>query len=317
MRELSIEVKEDEYLNLQLFQREAVRMVLISQIWIQHRYCGQIIGHCHFRVGTEIEPELGGVLFSALTMTLESIESTQHCCIAGAYGFQLPNIEGNGLFTTQNENFRIYFLCEGLYNGGIPSLANRQFIQKIKDLYNELNQLGLQNTCKDGHKIQGDPFWFDLISSIGLGGNLYLDEIKKAYPLRLIRMNLAQSDGEGSRYISNLEIIKLGSLGPGWKGIDELISQKIDGIFLNPIHSFNVFCDFFRQFQDLRSDFEPNAVILAYNHEFLNQIALLAFLTIDNAVLNMRFCLPISSGLVLENESTISSSLQSYFLNSR
>jgi hypothetical protein len=292
-------------------------MVLISQVWIQHRYCGQIIGHCNFRVGTELEPELGGVLFSALTLTLESIESTQQCCIAGAYGFQLPNIEGIGFFTIQNEDFRIYFLCEGLYNGGIPSLANNQFIQKTTDLYDELKQLEFQKDCKDGHKIAGEHFWFGLISSIGLGGHLYLDEIKKVCVLRLIRMNLAQIDGKGSRKISNLENVKLGSLGPGWKDIDELISQKIEGILINPEYSYDVFNDFFRQFRDLRSDFEPNAVILVYNNEFLNQIALLAVLTIYNRELSIRFCLPISAGLVLEDESTISSSLQSYFLTSR
>jgi hypothetical protein len=268
-------------------------------------------------VGTELEPELGGALFSALTLTLESIESTQQCCLAGAYGFQLPNIEGIGFFTIQNEDFRIYFLCEGLYNGGIPSLANKEFIQKTTNLLDELKQLEFQKNCKDGHKIAGEHFWFDLISSIGLGGHLYLDEIKKVCVLRLIRMNLAQIDGKGSRKIKNLENVKLSSLGPGLKDIDELISQKIEGILINPEYSYDVFNDFFRQFRDLRSDFEPNAVILVYNNEFLNQIALLAVLTIYNRELSIRFCLPISAGLVLEDESTISSSLQSYFLTSR
>ncbi|MHA2390170.1 MAG: hypothetical protein ACXACW_15725 [Candidatus Hodarchaeales archaeon] len=292
-------------------------MVLISQVWIQHLYCGQIIGHCNFRVGTEIEPELGGALFSALTLTLESIESTQQCCIAGAYGFQLPNIEGIGLFTIQNDDFRIFFLCEGLYNGSIPSLENKQFNKKTNDLYDELKKFNFKNTCRDGHKIVGDHFWFDLLSSFGLGGHLYLDEIKKAYMLRLIRINLAQIDGKESRKIKNLENVKLGSLGLGWKDIDELISQKIEGIFINPEYSYDVFSDFFRQFRDLRSGFEPNAVILVYNNEFLNQIALLAVLTNYNRELSVRFGLPISSGLVLDDESLISSSLQSFFLSSR
>ncbi len=292
-------------------------MVLISQVWIQHRYCGQIIGHCNFRVGTELEPELGGALFSALTLTMESIERTQQCRIAGAYGFQMPNIEGIGFFTIENKDFRIYFLCEGLYNGSIPSLENKQFIQRTKDLYDELKQLEIQNTCRNAHKIIGEHYWFDLISSIGLGGHLYLDEIKKVYMLRLIRMKLAQIDGKGSRKIKNLENVKLGSLGPGWKDIDELISQKIEGILINPEYSYDVFSDFFRQFRDLRRDFKPNTVVLVYNNEFLNQIALLAILTNYNRELKVRFCLPISAGLVLEEESTISSSLQSYFLTSR
>jgi hypothetical protein len=262
-----------------------------------------------------MEPELGGALFSALTMTLESIERTQECCIAGAYGFQLPDIEGIGLFTTQNKNFRIYFLCEGLYNGSIPCLGNKQFKQKIEDLFAKLDQLSFQQTCQSGHKIEGERFWYNFISSIGLGGHIYLDEIEKAYPLRLIRINLAKKDGEGSRNIRNLEDIKLGSLGPGWIEIDELISQKIEGILINPEYSFDVFNNFFRQFKELTSDFEPNLVILAYNDEVLNQIMLLAVLTIFNEELSIRFCHPVSSGLSSDDGFKISSSLQSFFLN--
>ncbi|MHA2173345.1 MAG: hypothetical protein ACXABI_00825 [Candidatus Hodarchaeales archaeon] len=250
-------------------------------------------------------------------MTLESIESTQQCSIAGAYGFQLPDIKGIGLFTTQNENFRIYFLFKGLYTCGIPFLANKQFIQKIEELYLQLEQLSIQQTCQDGHKIEGELFWYNLISSIGLGGHIFLDEIENAYPLRLIRINLTLNDGKGSRNIKKLENIKLGSLGLGWKEIDELISQKIKGILINPEYSFEVFNNFFLQFKELRSDFEPNAVILAYNNEFLNQIMLLAVLTNCNRELSIRFCLPISSGLSLDDGCTISSSLQSLFLSTK
>jgi hypothetical protein len=94
-------------------------LAVVSQIWVQHLRCGQIIGHCHFRVGSVLEPELGGALYSALNLTLEDVENTNSCCVSGAYGFQFPDIEGIGLFTIQNNNFKIYFLCEGGSFGSI------------------------------------------------------------------------------------------------------------------------------------------------------------------------------------------------------
>ncbi|MFX0050464.1 MAG: hypothetical protein ACFFAJ_00535 [Candidatus Hodarchaeota archaeon] len=49
-------------------------MVVVSQIWIQHLNCMQIIGHTHLRIGSEIEPELGGTLYTALLTALSQIE---------------------------------------------------------------------------------------------------------------------------------------------------------------------------------------------------------------------------------------------------
>jgi hypothetical protein len=292
-------------------------MVLISQLWIQHRYCGQIIGHCHFRVGTEIEPELGGALFSALMLTMENIERTQKCCIAGAYGFQLPDIEGMGIFTAQNKDFRLYFLCEGLYHGYIPDLENKKLTKKIKNLFYELDQISIHKTCRDGHKIKGDTFWYNLVSSIGLGGHFYLNEIKKVFPLRLLRMNLDQDEELGKRILKNLENIILGSLGLGWIEIDEWITQKIEGILINPEYSFDVFNGFFQHFKNLRNDFEPHAVILAYKNESLNQIVLLALLTYYKSELTIRFCHPINAESSIEDSIDISSPLQSFFLTKK
>ena len=45
-------------------------MVVVNQIWIQHLPCMHIIGHCHLRVGTELEPELGGALYTAIALAL-------------------------------------------------------------------------------------------------------------------------------------------------------------------------------------------------------------------------------------------------------
>ena len=116
-------------------------MAIISQIWVQHRHCEQIIGHCHLRVGSGLEPELGGALFSVLNLALREVENTSMSGLSGLYGFQFPNIDGIGLFSTQNEHFRVYFLCEGLYTGSIPYLAGNKLMSQVKKLFHTLNQI--------------------------------------------------------------------------------------------------------------------------------------------------------------------------------
>jgi hypothetical protein len=250
-------------------------------------------------------------------LTVENIEKTQKCCIAGVYGFQLPDIEGIGVFTTQNKDFRIYFLCEGLYHGYIPDLANKEFTRKIRNLYNQLDQLSSQETYHEGHKIKAEHFWYNLLSSIGLGGHIYLNEIKRVYPLRLLRINLSEDHKSGHEIVRNLENITLGSLGLGWIEIDEWITQKIEGILINPKYSFDVFNGFFQHFRNLRNDFEPHTIILAYKNESLNQIVLLALLTYYKRELSIRFCHPINSASSIEGSIDISSPLQSYFLTKK
>ncbi|MFX0185200.1 MAG: hypothetical protein ACFE95_19130 [Candidatus Hodarchaeota archaeon] len=290
-------------------------MAVVSQIWVQHLQCGQIIGHCHLRVGSELEPELGGALYTALSIALEEIENTQHCCISGVYGFQVPEIEGIGLFTTQNKHFRIYFLCEGLYSGGIPFLGQKKLFMQIEKLFEKMKYVISDDICRTGHLIKGDHFWFDILSSLGIRGQIILDEIEKVYPLQLLRINLLENGVNEDRILKTLEAIKLGSLGHGWKDIEKVISTKVEGIFSNPIYSFKIYQTLFHQFKEYLPGFKPDTVILTYNDNFQNEVALLAFLSICESELNIRFCLPVSSGLTIKGDQTIFSSLQSFFLS--
>ena len=81
--------------------------MVVSQIWVQHLHCMQIIGHCYLRGGSELEPELGGLLYTALVVTLAEIEQEFQYKMSGVYGYRIPEIEGIGLFTIQNDYFRI------------------------------------------------------------------------------------------------------------------------------------------------------------------------------------------------------------------
>lgn len=54
---------------IQFFFNWCLMVVIVSQIWIQHLHCTQIIGHCHLRAGSEIDPFLGGSLFTAMVVT--------------------------------------------------------------------------------------------------------------------------------------------------------------------------------------------------------------------------------------------------------
>jgi hypothetical protein len=155
------------------------------------------------------------------------------------------------------------------------------------------------------------------MSSIGLKGYITLDEINKVYPIRLIRMNMAQKEENNPKYLKNLEVINLGSLGHGWKHIENLISAKIDGIFANPTYSYSVYKTLFQQFKEFIPKFSPQTVIVTYDLATQNEVALLAFLSLNKDNLNMKFCLPVSSEFKLEGDQTILSSLQSSFLNSR
>ncbi|MHA2224196.1 MAG: hypothetical protein ACXAC8_03255 [Candidatus Hodarchaeales archaeon] len=295
-----------------------MNLAVVSQIWVQHLQCGQIIGHCHFRVGSVLEPELGGALYSALNLTLEEVENTHNCCVSGVYGFQIPDIEGIGLFTIQNENFRIYFLCEGLYNGEIPHLAGVTITKKLNKMFGKLKQKEKYfETCRSGHKIEGELFWFNFMSSIGLKGHISLEVITKVYPIRLIRIKLAQNKENDPKDLRDLEVVKLGSLGHGWKDIEQLVTAKIDGIFTNPTFSYSIYQTLFQQFKEHIPNFRPQTVVLTYDLASQNETVLLAFLFFRKFNLNIKFCLPVNSEFKLEGDQSILSSLQSSILNSR
>ncbi len=294
--------------------RNVVILVIVSQIWIQHLDCLQIIGHCHLRGGSELDPELGGALYTALVVALAEVERTHQYAISGIYGYRIPEAEGIGLFTVRDDYFRIFFLCEGLYGSGISYLGGKQVILSIEKLFAELRRLVPDVTCRTAHKIETGSFWFDLMCSVGFGGQIVTQEVERVYPLRLIRIKINQQNNE-AKHISSLESIALGSLGYGWNGTTQLISAKTEGIFNQPGYSFQIYEVLFTQFKEFVPDFKPNTVILSYSDLVYNQIRLIAFLTLKDEELNIRYCLPVTSGSPFEDDHSTLSYLQSLFLD--
>lgn len=109
----------------------------------------QIIGHCYLRGGSELEPELGGLLYTVLVVTLAEIEQEFQYKMSGVYGYRIPEIEGMGLFTIQNDYFRIFFLCEGLYGRGIPYLAGRKIFHNVNELFKRLETTLSIDKCEN------------------------------------------------------------------------------------------------------------------------------------------------------------------------
>lgn len=161
-------------------------MVVVSQIWIQHLNCMQIIGHTHLRIGSELEPELGGTLYTALVTALSQIEPTySDYAVSGVFGYKIPDNEGIGFFTIQNPHFRVFFLCEGLYGRGIPFLGGIQTSRKIKMLFKRLEEIIPHEECMLAHPTDRDGgFWFNLIISLGFGEQIPIEELEavKIYP---------------------------------------------------------------------------------------------------------------------------------------
>ena len=160
-------------------------MVVVSQIWIQHLHCTQIIGHCHLRAGSEIDPFLGGSLFTAMVIALADVEQEFRFTMSGFYGYRIPEIEGIGLFTVSNKNFRIFFLCEGLYKKGIPYLAGKEISKKLEELFRQLEQKLPHDTCSLAHRLEDGYYWFDLMCSIGFGGEIQVETIQEVFPLSM------------------------------------------------------------------------------------------------------------------------------------
>ncbi len=147
-------------------------MVVLSQIWVQHLHCTQIIGHCHLRTGSEIDPFLGGNLFTALVNTLADVEQEFKYTLSGFNGYRIPEIEGIGLFTVSNRRFRIFFLCEGFFHRGIPYLAGKEISRKIEKLFDQLEKKIPTDNCPLVHRLEDSYYWFDLMCSIGFGGEI-------------------------------------------------------------------------------------------------------------------------------------------------
>ena len=295
-------------------------MVVVSQIWIQHLSCMQIIGHCHLRVGSELEPALGGTLYTALVTALSEIEPPPNIYImSGVYGFRIPNNEGIGFFTIQNKNFRIFFLCEGLFGQGIPYLAGTAISKRIRSLFKWLEREITVEDCKIAHvSKQEDTFWFDLIVSLGFGRNIPIEQYEKIYPLRYIEINASRS-AENEVIINNLETSEIAApISIGWEHIDQVIAAKIQGIFSRPHFSFLVYEALFNQISEFVPDFQPNTIILTYSRGDLleNQSSIVSFLSINQSTLSIRYCLPMPRIVEIEGSQKVHLFLRSIYLNS-
>ncbi len=304
-------------------------VVVVSQIWVQCTRCTSIIGHVHLRVGSELEPELGGSLYTALVVALSEMEQSgsthQQYAVSGVYGYRIPDNEGVGLFTVQRENFRIFFLCEGLYGRGIPYLSGMKIGKKLRKLFLRLEEIINKEHCYALHPIDElGSFWFDLIVSTGFGENIPLEEIEKVLPLQFIRMQVRRKKDMGVD-IESIESAELGSLGYGWQSIDDLLNSKIQAIFGKPEYSFLIFEALFHQISEFVADMEfiPNTIILSYQTGDLQEnISLIAFLSLHKKTdtsneeeLRIRYCLPVVESLELEGERKVHIYLRSLFLD--
>ncbi|UCE14346.1 MAG: hypothetical protein JSV04_04010 [Candidatus Heimdallarchaeota archaeon] len=291
-------------------------MVVVSQIWVQCLQCMAIIGHCHIRVGSELEPELGGSLYTALVIALSEIEQSpvhEQYAMSGVYGYRVPD-EGIGLFTVQRGHFRVFFLCEGLYSRGIPFLSGKKISKRLKNFFDQLERTITQDHCYLAHESEEDEyFWFNLIFSAGLGENIPLEELETIFPLRLVKIKVIKTDDKP--ITQSLESSELGTLGYGWGDIDQLVEQKVQGIFNKPQFSFFIYESLFHQIVEFVPDFKPNTIILSYHTGDLQEdVGLIAMITFRENELNIRYCLPILLGLELEGSHKVQNYLRSMFL---
>jgi len=279
----------------------------------------QIIGHCHLRLGSELEPYLGGTLYTALVTALAEIEPPPYEYImSGVYGFRIPDNDGVGFFTIQNKNFRVFFLCEGLFGQGIPFLAGTKISNSIRQLFDWLEAEISTVDCQLAHVTTlDDSSWFELITSLEFGRNIPIEQYEEIYPLRYIQINISRPT-PNSVEIKDLETSELlAPLSIGWGGIDRVIASKIQGIFSKPHFSFLIYEALFNQISEFVSDFQPNTIILTYSRGDLleNQVSIVSFLSIAENSLTIRYCLPIVEGLEIEGTRKVHSYLRSIYLN--
>ncbi len=280
-------------------------MVVISQIWIQHLHCTQIIGHCHLRTGSALEPELAGGLYSAMVIALADVEQEYQFTMSGVYGFKIPDIEGIGLFTVSNKYYRVFFLCEGLYKKGIPYLAGKKITKQINHLFDQLQERSDPSSCELIHQLEEGSYWFDLMCSTGFAGEIQLETIEEVFPLYSVAIH-TKSHLPSENAIFRLESYILGSLGYGWKEQDDMVATKVEGIFREPQRSFEVYTTLFKQIREFSPQFEPNTIVLTYHPALRPQTTnfLIAFLSLKDDTLNIRYCIPSSAGLGIKGTPT-------------
>ncbi|MFX0125044.1 MAG: hypothetical protein ACFFAE_15540 [Candidatus Hodarchaeota archaeon] len=292
-------------------------MVVVSQIWIQHLPCMHIIGHCQLRGGIELEPELGGALYTALALALAEVEKAPSYTMSGVFGHAIPELEGMGIFTVQSGDYRIFFLCEGLYGHGIPYLAGKGMGKKINNLFHLLEKGDHQDSCILTHKSKSESYWFDLICLSGLGEYIQIEEIGSIFPLQTVTFQYKQYTEEDYDII-RAESSRLNDLGYGWKERYNTILKKIEALFLNPRYSFLIYKSLFDQFNEFNPDFQPNLLILTYQQGDLQAIenAIVAILILESNKLQIEYCLPVTLGESLEGSHAVSIFLRTLVLNS-
>ncbi len=276
-----------------------------------------IIGHCHLRGGFELEPELGGALYTALALALSEVEKAPHYTMSGVFGHAIPELEGMGIFTVQSGNYRIFFLCEGLYGHGIPYLSGKEMGKKINNLFQLLEEDDSQDSCVMTHKSKGGSYWFDLICISGLGEYIQIEEITSIFPLQTVSFQFKQTTEEDHDII-RMESSRLHDLGYGWKEKYNTIVKKIEALFLNPKYSFLIYKALFDQFNEFNPDFQPNLLVLTYQQGDLQAIenAIIAILSLESNKLTIEYCLPITTGESLEGSHSVNIFLRSLVLNS-
>ena len=273
-------------------------MVLISQVWIQHLHCTQIIGHCFLRAGSALEPDLAANLYSAMAIVLADVEHEFQFTMSGVYGYKIPDLEGIGLFTVSGKYYRVFFLCEGLYDKGIPYLAGKKISKKINQLFEQLNKKTDSVSCELTHRLESGSYWFDLLCSIGFVGEIEVEKINEIYPLSHVAIHTKSHLTSNNLNIFRLESSILGSLGYGFQDRDEMVEAKIEGIFREPQRSFEVYGALFNQIREISPAFEPNTIILTYHPTNLPRSAnaLIAILSRNAESLNIRYCVPVIPG---------------------
>ena len=272
----------------------------------------QIIGHCYLRGGSELEPELAGSLYTALVVALSEIEQEFQYKMSGVYGYRIPEIEGIGLFTIQNNHFRIFFLCEGLWGRGIPYLAGKKISRNVKGLFDQLDRLIPSDSCSKVHRVEQGSFWFDLMCSHGFMGQIIIKEMDRVFPLRYVRIRVNRKEDHDVEVV-RLESAELGTLGYGWIDKIKMVASKIEGIYGKPQSSFLVYEALFMQIKEFIPDFSPNTVIITYQRTVLLEprSALVAFLSLESNELTIRYCLPVPEGLIIEGDQSIRPYLKS------
>ncbi|MFX1516627.1 MAG: hypothetical protein ACFFC6_09980 [Promethearchaeota archaeon] len=179
------------------------------------------------------------------------------------YGYCIPEIEGIGLFTIQNNHFRIFFLVEGLSGRGGSYLAGKQISHNVTRLFNQLETKIPVDSCRSVHQVEEGSFWFDLMCSLGFGGNITIKEIERIFPLRFVRIRVNHIKDYNVEVV-RLESADLGTLGYGWQEKLKMVATKIEGIYRKPQSSFLVYKALFKQITEFISEFNPNTIILTY-----------------------------------------------------